>query len=337
MMKADDFRFQTPKMKKTARPLLLFYLLVAYVMMQFTWWAYLLVDLNRESTEYRMEIDRMSGELHQQQGSISRFEEELEKRMLMVAGEGTVFLALLIFGITRIRSAFYKEIALSRQQRNFILSVTHEFKSPLAAIKLSLQTMQKRELDKDQKETVLRRSLAETERIHALVDNVLLAAQLDSGTPSVQLERIDLSKFIADTVTAYTERPEQKHRIECQVESDIHIRGDAQALTSLLFNLIENAEKYSPEGGLIRVNLTSATTAVKLRISDQGGGIPDKEKERVFEKFYRIGNEDTRQTKGTGLGLFIVRHIVQLHKGQIRIRNNEPSGTIFEITLPVEK
>lgn len=324
------------KMKKTARPLLLFYLLVAYVMMQFIWWAYLLVDLNKESTEYRMEISRLSTETSQHEERISRFEEELEKRMLMVAGEGTVFLALLIFGITRIRSAFYKEIALSRQQRNFILSVTHEFKSPLAAIKLSLQTMQKRELDKVQKETILRRSLSETERIHALVDNVLLAAQLDSSTPSVQLERMDFSTFIKDTVTAYTERPEQRHRIDYKVDSDIHIRGDDRALTSLLFNLIENAEKYSPEGTLIQVSLTGSVTAAKLMVSDQGSGIPEKERERVFEKFYRVGNEDTRQTKGTGLGLFIVRHIVQQHKGQIRIRNNEPSGTIFEITLPVD-
>jgi len=323
-------------MKKTARPLLLFYLLVAYVMMQFTWWAYLLVDLNKESTEYRMEISRLSAETHLHEESINHFEKELDKRMLMVAGEGTVFLALLIFGITRIRSAFYKEIALGRQQRNFILSITHEFKSPLASIKLSLQTIQKRELDKVQKETILRRSLAETERIHALVDNVLLAAQLDSGTPSVHLERLDLSEFTADTVHAYTERPEQRHRIECKVASDIHIKGDAQALTSLLFNLLENAEKYSPEGSLIRVILTATNTAAKLMVSDEGGGIPEKERERVFEKFYRIGLEDTRQTKGTGLGLFIVRHIVQLHKGQIRIRNNEPSGSIFEITLPVD-
>jgi len=202
-------------MKKTARPLLLFYLLVTYVMMQFTWWAYLLVDLNRESAAYRIQITRLTEEQPPiESNSIGRLEKELDKRMWMVAGEGTVFLALLIFGILRIRKAFYKEIALGRQQRNFILSVTHEFKSPLAAIKLSLQTLQKRELDKSQKETVIRRSLAETERIHALVDNVLLAAQLDSGTPIMHPERMDLSDFISHATQAWIERIDHSHRIE---------------------------------------------------------------------------------------------------------------------------
>ena len=111
--------------------------------------------------------------------------------------------------------------------------------------------------------------------------------------------------------------------------------GDKLALSSLFFNLIENAEKYSPEGSKIEITLSSSHEYVIVHVMDQGIGIPENEKQRIFEKFYRVGNEDTRRTKGTGLGLFIVQHIVNLHKGVIQVRYNYPQGTIFEIKFPI--
>ncbi len=321
-----------------ARPLFIFYILVAYVLMQFTWWAYLLIDLNSEIVHQRENLAIL---IHQNPHLAASekiiFEKELRKRIMMVIGEGTVFLGLLIFGIHQTRKAFAKEFSLAKQQKNFLLSITHEFKSPLAAVKLNLQTMQKRELDKSKQQEIIRRSLMETERIHLLVENALFAARLESDNYDVYFEHIDLSDFAQQLVKDFIERQDHDHEINDSITPGIRIKGDKLALTSLLYNLIENAEKYSPEGTTIDISLSRVQHDAIITIRDEGSGIPEEERQRVFEKFYRIGNEDTRKTKGTGLGLFIVQHIVNMHKGSIKIRSNHPQGTVFEIRLPAEK
>lgn len=318
-----------------ARPLLLFYILVAYIMLQFSWWAYMLIDLNKEIVQDRIEISNLS-HIKPEELSVEKetFDKELKKRMWMVAGEGSVFLGLLLFGIYKTKEAFRKEFNLARQQKNFLLSITHEFKSPLAAVKLNLQTMQKRDLDRSQQQTIIRRSLIETERIHNLVENALFAARLESNNFEFFIESIDFSKFLNTIIDEYIFRKDHEHSISKHIPPGIKIMGDQLALSSLFFNLIENAEKYSPEGSKIEISLSNFNDHVMVYVMDQGYGIPDSEKQRVFEKFYRIGNEDTRKTKGTGLGLFIAQHIVNLHKGVIKIRDNYPQGTIFEIKFP---
>ncbi|MEZ4986561.1 MAG: ATP-binding protein [Saprospiraceae bacterium] len=117
-------------------------------------------------------------------------------------------------------------------------------------------------------------------------------------------------------------------------ESPSIILADEQAMTSVITNLVENAIKYSKDNPQIAIRVYSDAKKVHLEIADNGIGIPSGEKGRVFEKFYRIGNEDTRTTKGTGLGLFIVKEIVKYHTGQIDVRDNKPQGTVFQITLP---
>lgn len=317
--------------KGTSRPLLIFYILVAYILLQFIWWAWLLIDLNSEIVAQREHILALANKTD------TGLEKDLRKRFLMVLGEGTVFLSLLIFGIYRIRHAFQKEFLLARQQKNFLLSITHEFKSPLAAIKLSLQTMQKRELEKPRQQEVIRRALIETERIHLLVENSLFASRLESENYESYFEAMDFSDFIHQVVKDYSGRQDQRHVIAETIDTGIVIQGDKLALSSMVNNLIENAEKYSPEGSKIEITLNATAEAALLRVKDEGPGIPESERLKVFEKFYRIGNEDTRQTKGTGLGLFIVQHIVNLHKGTVKVRSNHPRGTVFEISIPLDK
>ncbi|MFN0189203.1 MAG: sensor histidine kinase [Bacteroidia bacterium] len=323
-------------MQSMARPLLLFYILVAYILLQFSWWAYMLIDLNKEVIQYRLEISELS---HLNPASIQAekviFDKELNKRMWMVLGEGSVFLGLLIFGIYKTKEAFRKEFNLARQQKNFLLSITHEFKSPLAAVKLNLQTLQKRELERAQQQTIIRRSLIETERIHNLVENALFAARLESDNFEFYFESIDFSQFLNSLIEEYISRIDHDHAIIKHIPPGIRLLGDKLALSSLFFNLIENAEKYSPEGSKIEIILSTTHDQVIIHVIDQGNGIPENEKQRIFEKFYRVGNEDTRRTKGTGLGLFIVQHIVNLHKGFIKVRDNYPQGSIFEIKFPL--
>lgn len=321
----------------TPKPIYLFYILVFYVLFQFSWWAYLLVNLNKEVCKQKYEylISAHSDENEIQKETLL-YERELHKRWAMVAGEGAVFLSLLIVGIYITKNAFKREFALAKQQKNFLLSITHEFKSPLAAVKLNLQTLQKRKLEPEQKEHVIRKALLETERIHLLIENALIASRLESHNYEYYFEPIDLSLFLKDAVNEFIDRQDHEHTISHSIESGLHINGDKMALISLIYNLLENAEKYSPADTQIKVTLTkeNAKEAI-LTVSDEGHGIPEQERHKVFEKFYRMGNEDTRKTKGTGLGLFIVHHVVGLHNGSIRIKQNHPQGAIFEIKIPI--
>jgi two-component system phosphate regulon sensor histidine kinase PhoR len=321
-----------------AKPLFIFYLLVAYILLQFSWWAYLLIDLNQEIVAYRMDLTEL---VHDDPVAIQkeefRFAQDLKKRLYMVLGEGSVFLALLVFGIYKTKEAFRKEFALARQQKNFLLSITHEFKSPLAAVKLNLQTIQKRDLDRPKQQEIIRRALLETERINLLVENALFASRLENNNFDLHFERINFSAFIEQLIQEYIERQDHDHTFKQIITPGVFIVGDKMALSSMIYNLLENAEKYSTSDTTIEISLSRHLHEAVMTIRDEGIGIEESERLKIFEKFYRVGNEDTRRTKGTGLGLFIVQHIVHLHKGNIKVRANHPAGSIFEIRIPAEK
>lgn len=312
------------------RPLAFFYLLVLYVLLQFSWWAYLLIELNSEVYEQRLEIIRENGI----PADALFLKHKLQERWLMVAGEGVVFLAILIFGIYKTREAFRKEFALARQQRNFLLSVTHEFKSPLAAVKLNLQTLLRRELPREQQTMMLNRAVSETDRINNLIENALLAARIDSKSYHFHKEEFNVSESLDSIVKSRIIPGETSRNYITKIEPDVYLYGDPFAFASLFLNLIENAEKYSPDNTDITVELHADRNHVIFSVADLGSGVPEAEKTRIFNKFYRVGNEDTRRTKGTGLGLFIVKHIVSYHSGEIKVLDNHPSGAIFRVTLP---
>ena len=318
------------------RPLVLFYILVFYVLLQFSWWAYLLIDLNDEVYQYKIELLEAKHSNPSELAEAKKlYEKKLHQRWSMVLGEGGVFLSLLLFGIYRTNLAFRREVELSRQQKNFLLSVTHEFKSPLAAVKLNLQTLQKHQLDPARQKEVLSKAIIETDRIDSLVENVLLATRIDGHSNQLFYEDLHLSDFVHKTVSDHIERTQRNHNIIHSITPGIHIKGDRLALSSLLINLLENAEKYSAEEASIEVEVSRNSHEAILKVSDQGIGITDKEKNKIFTKFYRVGNEDTRKTKGTGLGLYIAKHIVNMHKGKIDVHDNHPTGTVFEIRIPV--
>ena len=146
-------------------------------------------------------------------------------------------------------------------------------------------------------------------------------------------EDIELSEVIQQCTARYRSLFPDRN-IEMRILEKIHIKGDVQFIQAMTSNLLENALKYSPSHEPIEVILKKENGIPTLEYRDFGTGIPVSEKQRVFEKFYRIGNEDTRKTKGTGLGLYIVRNIVKLHGGSIEIESNIPHGSIFKITLP---
>lgn len=311
----------------TPRPLLLFYVLVVYVLLQFSWWAYLLLRTNDHVAHLQKQTVSV-------QVDARRIESDLLKRRLMIMGEGAVFLILLVWAIQRTRIAFRREAMLAERQKNFLLSVTHELRSPLASIGLQAETLLKRDLPKEKQSQILSNVLDDTERLNALVGNILLAARIDTAAFTLQKSRRDLSHFTAQLAEKISTGVGQQHKFRIDIEKNIEADFDENAAHSIVANLIENAVKYSQPGTSVTVSLRKKDRHILLAVADEGKGIPDAFKRTVFERFYRTGNEETRSTKGTGLGLYIASYLATLHGWTITISDNKPQGSIFTVDIP---
>jgi two-component system phosphate regulon sensor histidine kinase PhoR len=317
---------------KKSRTLFWFYLLLVYVILQFVWWSYLMVNLNNEIYHLKTELNLLKGEtLNEVVLKGNELNEKLHKRWVMISGEGVVFIGILLLGVFQIRKTFKKEAELSQQQQNFLLSVTHELKSPIASSKLQLQTLQKHELSREKQKEIIANAINDTERLNNLVENILLAAKIENDVYSLHKEKYNISEFITEGIDQTIKSFNYKQRVVLAIEPDIYMNIDRTNFPSIILNLFENAVKYSPENSTITVNLKKESQKIVLSIADEGGGISDKEKKNIFLKFYRVGSEETRKTKGTGLGLYIVNYLVKQHDGIIVVKNNTPKGSLFEI------
>ena len=293
-------------MKRFKKPITIFYFLVLYALAELTWWGYLLIAANA-------------------------------KRMPMILGEGSVFLIILLVGIYFFQRTIKKESEFHQQQQNFLLSVTHELKSPLAAIKLVLQTLVKRDLTKDKRDQLIGNSIEDVGRLDDLVENMLLATRIENNSYSYPKELFDFSELVKSIFDRAIITSENTRNFQQQIEDNITIMGDRFALGSLINNILENAVKYSPAGAAIQVQLYQQSNKIFFIVADQGVGIPSSERQKIFQKFYRSGNELTRQNKGTGLGLFIVAQVAKNHQAKVLVSNNQPKGTIFEIIFNLEQ
>ncbi len=287
----------------------------------------MLFNLNNELAELKTELMLLNA--GPESVEIFEFKEKLHKRWIMIAGEGTVFLILLTFGIIKTQRTFKKEIALSEQQNNFLLSITHELKSPLASNKLQLQTLLKHELPREKQLVLLSAALHDAERLISLTDNLLLAAKIESHDFSLFNEETDVSQFVEHILSPLS--ADKKDNLKLDIQPGIYLQVDKMAFPSIVLNLYENARKYSDEGSPVTISLKKHGQKISLSCSDEGYGISDAEKHHVFKKFYRIGSEETRKSKGTGLGLYIVKGLVEQHQGQITLKDNKPKGSVFEI------
>ncbi len=213
-----------------------------------------------------------------------------------------------------------------------MMAVTHELKTPIAVARLNIETLQKRKLEEDQRQKIIGITLQEVNRLNTLCNNILLASQLDAGKYKSIKGEVDLSslatKVIRDFNQRYTDR-----EITSEIGQSIIVLGEELLLELLMSNLIENAVKYSPKESPVHVRLSAKDDVIKLSVSDKGPGIATQEKEKVFEKFYRIGNEETRTAKGTGLGLYLCRQIAKDHNAIITLKDNENKGSIFTVTF----
>ena len=317
-------------MKSTAKTPWLFYSLVAYIVLQFLWWEVLLTRQTSQLAEEQKNISALHfADKNLLEENIQQIENKKNHQLWMHVGEGTVFLILVSLGVLKIYNTRKKENELARLQSNFLLSITHELKSPLASVKLQLQTLQKHNLEELVRNKLVQKALADNERLLRMIDNVLLASKAENENNVLRLEKINLFDALTKLVDLAFE--EHKNRIKIVATESIMVDADEQFLSIIFSNLIENAIKYSPTNSVIEINMQLQNNKTVVLVKDSGAGISDAEKENVFKKFYRIGNEETRSAKGTGLGLFITKNLCDLHNIQINISDNKPKGTVFTL------
>jgi signal transduction histidine kinase len=316
------------------RPLLLFYILLMYVFLQFSWWTYSMFQLNTENVRLKTELNLLKGESPQEiVTSGNELNERLHKRWLMISSEGAVFVFLILLGGYQIRKTLKKEAALAQQQKNFLLSVTHELKSPIASTKLQLQTLQKHDLDKEKQKEILGNAISDTDRLNNLVENILFAAKIENNVYTLNKEELDLSAYVTEGLKQTISSFNYSQKVTLDIEPGIRLSIDRTTFPGIILNLFENAVKYSSQDSTIHISLKKENGKAVLRVADQGIGVSPEEKKNIFQRFYRVGNEDTRKTKGTGLGLYIVSYLVEQHNGTITVKDNQPKGTVFEVVF----
>jgi len=252
---------------------------------------------------------------------------------------GTTFIVLLVVGVIVYLVLSIKAINLNQRQSNFIDSVTHELKSPIASLKLCVQTLHRRQVSHEEQAGFYRFMVEDLERLDHLINQLLDAGRLDSDRVESEVEDVSLGPLLrecAETVCFRYHVPADAVRLELQ---DCVVRARRIDLDVAFRNLIDNAVKYAGAPPEVNVALRpSANGRVIAQISDNGRGIPYKLRRKIFGRFVRLGRELERDKPGTGLGLYIARTAVQRLRGTIRVRDN-PSGrgTVFEVQLPGQR
>ena len=321
-----------PSKKKLAIATFVYWFLLAYIIAILFFWFFVLEKQNTQMSNYK--LNELIKDDPAYLEKVEKVADEKRLKTTQYLGEGITFLGMILVGALFVYRAVRRQFILQQQQQNFMMAVTHELKTPIAVAKLNLETMVKHQLDETRKQKILQMTLQEINRLNNLSSNILVSAQLEGGRYRLGKEDLDFSDLAKSCMDDFINRfPDRKWSTEIQPELDIV--GDALLLQILVNNLVENAMKYSPKDGLIACRLVKEQHKILLSVIDEGSGIPDIEKKKVFEKFYRIGNEETRTTKGTGIGLYLCRKIAEDHNADIRVTDNVPTGANFSVRFPV--
>lgn len=268
------------------------------------------------------------------QKSYTSIIKERNRKKTQFMGEGVTFLILILAGAVFVFRAVRRQFLQSQEQHNFMMAITHELKTPIAVTKLNLETLQKHHLEDAQQKKLISNTIQEASRLNDLCNNMLLASQIESGGYVLTDEQLNFSEVVTDCITDFNNRYSQR-KIKADIQPGIIISGDMLLLQIAVNNLLDNSIKYSPRTSIVSVSLLSSEGEITLTVSDEGKGIADAEKQKVFVKYYRSGNQHTKEAKGTGLGLFLTKNIVRQHNGDIKIKDNYPQGSIFEMNIKV--
>jgi signal transduction histidine kinase len=226
-------------------------------------------------------------------------------------------------------------VEIDRQKDEFVSSISHELRTPLTSIAGYVELLQEEESD-PQKLGHLAIVARNSERLLALVTDLLFAARLQYGGLELERSPVDVRSLVVQCVDSARPRARAASvRLQLQVEDVPPIAGEPAKLAQLLDNLVSNAIKFTPSNGHVDVRLTPHPEMIRIEVSDTGIGIPDVERERLFERFFRAQSALERQIQGTGLGLYISKAIVDAHDGRIGVTSTPGMGTTFIVELPV--
>ena len=249
---------------------------------------------------------------------------------------GSLLFLLLIAGLVLIVVLLLREVRLNERQSNFVSAVTHELKTPVASLRLYVDTLQLREVSEARREEFYRTMRQDLDRLHATINNVLNAAMY-TDRPVVDPHPVDFAKLVRRSIDLTRTRHQLRRECFSYVGPEaLRLRGDPAALETAVLNLLDNAVKYSRDQVRVEVEIAAnGDGQAHLRVRDHGIGMSRPHLRRIFNRFFRIGSEVRRSHTGTGLGLFIVRSVVKGHKGTVGAESAGPDrGSTFTVTLP---
>jgi signal transduction histidine kinase len=290
-----------------------FYLLFFYVLAQLIWWGFQLIST------YRKSINDLN---------------VLQYKIWMIIGEGTVFIFLLFIGFRFIYRSIKKEIQLARLESTFLLSVTHELKTPIASIRLMLDTLLKRKTDELQQKQLLHDAQQELLRLQNQIENILLTTRTLTSAMERKDEEISIEALLKEPITKIN-KWFPNSAIELNYPAEANILFDRELFSSMLVNLLENAIEHSESSTSIQVDIAKDSKWITIAIKDQGTGIQENIKPLITQRFFTYNKNEQSQVKGTGLGLYLVDSIVKLYQGKLSFLPNEPKGTCVKIEIPL--
>jgi signal transduction histidine kinase len=269
---------------------------------------------------------------------VRAFERQQNGYIRMFTFEGPFFVLVVLAGLAVIARSLRTERELKKRQQNFLAAITHEFKTPMSTLRLLIETALFRPLSSEKQKSYLEKMSSELNRLEQTSEQVLAAAQLEHSASAPILESLEMNSVVQGIVG------KARHSLEARGATlsvnyspeSLPVSLDARAFSVVLNNLLDNAVKYSPKvPKILKVGLERQNDLIFVHVDDEGIGIPETELKKVFERFYRVGNEMTRESKGVGLGLHLVKNITEAMNGWVRVEANpEGKGTRFTIVLP---
>ena len=267
--------------------------------------------------------------------SIKELGQTWMRRNFIILG---ILSALIVIGLILTRHIVSKEMSLAKLKSDFVSNVSHELRTPLALIRLYAETLELgRITTKEKKQEYYRIVRKESERLTGLINNILDFSRIEAGAKEYEFRETDIADLVRNTLDSYRYQIEQQgFTLKEEIDETLPaVYVDREAMARALLNLVNNALKYSPEEKFLGVKLYRENGAVKLEVEDRGIGITRREQTKIFEKFYRTGDPLVHNTKGSGLGLSLVRHITNAHGGNVTVESTPGKGSKFILSLPL--
>jgi len=267
--------------------------------------------------------------------SVKQLGEQWVRRSFLILG---ILTLLTIGGLLLTKHVVDKEMAVARLKSDFVSNVSHELRTPLALIRLYAETLELGRIStQDKKQQYYRIIRKESERLTALINNILDFSRIEAGRKEYEFRETDIAELVQNTLDSYRYQVEQQgFELEENIEANLpQVYVDREAIARALVNLVNNALKYSDDDKFLGVKLHRENGVLKLEVVDHGIGIARRDQAKIFEKFYRAGDPLVHNTKGSGLGLSLVRHISQAHGGDIEVESTPGRGSRFILWLPL--